>query len=1259
MRGKMAQRWPLKAPVRLVPPVKIRLLLRIFPTRNFSHSMSNRIADSVVRAIVLMATVLIGPIAFAQVFSTPEQAATDPDFLVQGEYAGIAKAMQVVARGDGDFEIVVYEGGLPGAGWDKQPPRRVDGDADVVAQLAESMELERIERKSPTLGASPPPGAIVLFDGSEESLSDNWEQGAQRTDDGLLIQGVTTRESFGDYRLHLEFQTPFMPNATGQGRGNSGVYHQGRYETQVLDSFGLDGKNNETGGIYTISDPSMNLCLPPLAWQTYDVDFTAAKFDSGGQKVSPARLTVRLNGVVVQSNVAVPRPTTAAIRPETPEPGPLHLQDHGNPVRFRNIWLVPRDIQRESRRPIVAGFERFFAGTGDVSPAAGSVLADSLGCAACHYDSRPDKRTVSSFGPDLAAVAGRVRHEYLVDWIASPHQAKPGTVMPDLWAGKTAAQRRQSANAIAQFLISDRPAPLDSVGDQSAADRGQNLYHQIGCVACHAPFRRPDGQPIDRADTIPGSVPLGDLSAKYTLESLTKFLADPLAVRAHGRMPKLAADAAEARDLATYLLKDLVVVESKETLRRRVYRGTWDRLPDFESLTAVDESRVNEIEIQSIEFKDNFGVVFDGFLDIPAKGQYRFRLASDDGARIIVAGKTVVDHDGIHPATEKAGNVQLDKGVVSVRIEYFEASGEEELRASVDTPFAGTVPLAALVSTEPTGRQPITLVENRFKFEPSLVDSGRQLFVEVGCAQCHQVGGDTELRWGKGAGGLAKLTPGQGCLSPDPSKGSSKSGNRSVPDYSLTAGQRQSLDAIVGSVSIGLAADDSIHQRLITLNCYACHVRDAAGGPEATRRDYFETTTPEMGDEGRLPPILTGVGDKLNDNYLLKVLDQGANQRPYMKTRMPAFGAHTTGDLAQWMMQVDRREPPAEVATVNAAADQTAFQHQQLTDGRTLAGNDGLACIKCHTFGGVGLAGIQAIDALLMPERLREDWFHRYLIDPQKYRPGTRMPASFPDGQSVVTKIADGRPRDQSTALWAYFSQGKDAKTPIGLYPNAIELRATARPVIYRNFLTGLSPRGIGVGYPEGVNIGWDSQRMMLAKIWKNAFIDASKHWIGRGPGTQEPLGDAVITIDRATPVARIEPESPWPTDDAFKRSIRFLGYRLDPAGRPLFRYSVDDLIVEEAVLPLESDSSSKSLRRTFTITGRGVATMLVAAGQVELLEGEGTESPTYKIDNAYRVVIHGGKLQQVRSGDRDELRVTIDLGESESTAVVTQNITW
>jgi hypothetical protein len=133
-----------------------------------------------------------------------------------------------------------------------------------------------------------------------------------------------------------------MPAAVGQARGNSGCYLQGRYEVQVLDSFGLEGKNNECGGIYTVRAPDVNMCYPPLAWQTYDIDFTAARYDAAGKKTHDALLTVRHNGEVVQKGVRVPQPTRAAPLKESPEPGPVYLQDHGNPVVYRNIWLVEK-----------------------------------------------------------------------------------------------------------------------------------------------------------------------------------------------------------------------------------------------------------------------------------------------------------------------------------------------------------------------------------------------------------------------------------------------------------------------------------------------------------------------------------------------------------------------------------------------------------------------------------------------------------------------------------------------------------------------------------------------------------------------------------------------------------------------------------------------------------------------------------------------------------------------------------------------------
>lgn len=298
----------------------------------------------------------------------PKVAARDPDFLIQGEYEGDIKlnsgdkkvGAQVIAKGLGEFDVKVYMGGLPGAGWDGKTVMKAtakrDGNDAVVAGLNATgtigggkltyknglkidTTLTKVERKSETLGKKPPEGAVVLF--GSEGDEKNWAGGKLVTlsDGKYLDVGVKSKQKFGAFKAHIEFRLPWMPNSTGQGRGNSGVYFQDRYECQVLDSFGLNGENNECGGIYTQHKPSVNMCFPPLAWQTYDIEFTPARFE-GDKKVKNGHATVYHNGVKIHDNIEFPKECPGGQK-ETAMPGPFQFQNHGDPVVYRNVWVVP------------------------------------------------------------------------------------------------------------------------------------------------------------------------------------------------------------------------------------------------------------------------------------------------------------------------------------------------------------------------------------------------------------------------------------------------------------------------------------------------------------------------------------------------------------------------------------------------------------------------------------------------------------------------------------------------------------------------------------------------------------------------------------------------------------------------------------------------------------------------------------------------------------------------------------------------------
>lgn len=266
-----------------------------------------------------------------------------PDFKIQGEYEGTLDkekmGAQAVALGNGKFDVYFLNGGLPGAGWNTKDRIKVEAktedgkvvltgkwtggisDSKLDGKNPEGVDfsLKQVLRQSPTLGAKPPEGAYIMFDGKN---ADEWS-GGKIVEENLLFRGTNSKKGLTKGKLHLEFRTPFQPTARGQGRGNSGVFIHG-VEIQVLDSFGLKGENNECGAFYSHRKPDVNMCFPPLSWQTYDVDITV---DDKGNVVA----TVLHNGVKVHENYVLKKGPAS--------PANINLQDHGNPVVYRNIWF--------------------------------------------------------------------------------------------------------------------------------------------------------------------------------------------------------------------------------------------------------------------------------------------------------------------------------------------------------------------------------------------------------------------------------------------------------------------------------------------------------------------------------------------------------------------------------------------------------------------------------------------------------------------------------------------------------------------------------------------------------------------------------------------------------------------------------------------------------------------------------------------------------------------------------------------------------
>ncbi|PAW72486.1 MAG: hypothetical protein B9S26_13555 [Opitutia bacterium Tous-C4FEB] len=509
-----------------------------------------------------------------------------------------------------------------------------------------------------------------------------------------------------------------------------------------------------------------------------------------------------------------------------------------------------------------------------------------------------------------------------------------------------------------------------------------------------------------------------------------------------------------------------------------------------------------------------------------------------------------------------------------------------------------------------------------FHPDPQLATRGQMLFTHHRCDACHTVDGPRAM---PSLAALDQVRAERGCLSPQPG---------AWPQYSLSDAQRTAVRAALAPPAEPLSVAENVELSLTRLNCLACHERGELGGVPANRNAYFTSQDENLGDQGRLPPSLTGIGAKLKRDWLHEVVVNGASARPYLNTRMPKFGAANAERFANWLKQLDTL-PSAEFTRV-------AKRDKPHEIGRELAGSKAFNCIACHTFRGKSAAPIRALDLTTMTERLEENWFHHFLANPQQFSPLTIMPSFWPDGKSPLPNVLGGDSGKQRDVLWQYLERGPEAREPQGLVLEPLVISVPNEAVIIRRAFPGVGKRGIGVGYPGGINLSFDAGQMRLGSIWSGGFIEASGLWRGQGSGQARILGKDITTFPPGPAFAVLaSPEAGWPALDATPGPSphSFTGYSLDAQQRPTLRYSVDGFSVEDFFIERRDAAGRVFIERTLKFPAAPPAAMHFRVALDKIIEPRGAHE--WEVGKHLRVRLPSEPI--VRSaGEGKELLVPV-----------------
>ncbi|MCD0462221.1 c-type cytochrome [Roseiconus lacunae] len=731
---------------------------------------------------------------------------------------------------------------------------------------------------------------------------------------------------------------------------------------------------------------------------------------------------------------------------------------------------------------IVIGYDRFGqhgdlpeSRFGDLS---GALLVSELNCVVCHQ--ADDSWLEPKRGPRLDGAGIRLQSHWIESYLRDPQAVKPGTTMPDVLGGLGEVEKADAINALVAFLSSqDKPFVEPKAGGalpvihqfwtHGDSNRGRELYHTVGCVACHDPdqeYETSEAAPSAIDDLLKNldadeladlglasaarrvtSIPHSDLPTKYSARSLTKLLLNPASTRPDARMPSLRLSPAEAADIAAYLL---------------------------------DQSE---------------------FADAP------------------------------------------------IEINASEADAE-------------------------------------------LVSKGAILFAQYNCTGCHDVSGDQDEKPSEQQSKLTlasiDIRAKHSCI--DNAMGS-------MPIYRLNLSQRDTLKAFLGREMAKPHAHRRQHSseedttfRMLQLNCFGCHQRSELGGVGRYRKPYFETVGQvDLGDEGRLPPSLDGIGKKLHSNAIAKVFHPKTSaHRAFMKARMPAYGDKIVRPLIESLPEADQADRSGEAKVFSSKHE----LRQMIEAGRELV-NTG--CVQCHVFQGESLPGVVGVDLQGITSRVHPAWFAAFVRNPGAVKKRTRMPTFFPNGTSNRTDILDGDVDQQVAAIWAYLKDLPNQSLPKAIADVRsanFELTPTDRPIVLRTFMKEAGTHAIAVGFPEGVHYAFDAERLRFAVAWKGRFLDAQGTWYERFTPPADPLGESVVVFDEEGLLS-----------EQIRQKPTFQGYRLSGNGIPSMIYGNNQVTIEDQLKPIDN----AGFRRTISLSPQTDGVTV----ELRFLDGKNFESVT------------------------------------------------